>query len=659
MTIKKSQLIILSSFLFMFYSIEDTITAQNKFVDSLKLVVNNVETIKNPDKGAIKSAVILSDIYSKISLDSSKHYGFIAYDFATRAKNDTGLAVSLNMIGMAYLSSGFYDSAAPFLDSALGIFQSMGDTTGLVFVRNNLAVVMKTKGNYTQALKLYQENLLMAQSRHELENMLLSYNNMGIAYYDWKKYDEALKNYNLALAVLDSLGEENRKGSLYNNIGELYKTKGDEAKALEFFQKALPIHKKYNRQRSVMISTMNIGDIYMNRDDLPKAQDYLNEALVISEKIPDYSNASLLHIKLGELFVKKKNAGIALRHLEKGLKMALDNDLKQNILEAYKTYVDYARLINDSELMYKYSSLYNQLNDSLFSQESLNTISEMETKFKTAEKEKEIAVLKVEQKNSDLEIQLQRNQKYLIVILLLLVIIVAFYVFNRNRLRQIKEKADMEKQKVLIEQRLLRTQMNPHFIFNSLNSINNFIGGNDAAQAQKYLSKFARLMRLILENSRKSTVSLDKEIASLELNLELEQLRFDNNFDFEINIDDNIEPEDIYLSPMLIQPFVENAVKHGLKKNEKGGFVSLKFYIKDELLYCEITDNGIGRKAAAGKGLHRNRHQSLGTQVTNERLAILKQDYGKESGYEIIDLEDENSNAIGTKVIVRIPFEED
>ncbi len=339
--------------------------------------------------------------------------------------------------------------------------------------------------------------------------------------------------------------------------------------------------------------------------------------------------------------------------------MALDNDLKQNILEAYKTYVDYALLVHDPELMYKYSSLYNQLNDSLFSQESLNTISEMETKFKTAEKEKEIAVLKVEQKNSDLEIQLQRNQKYLIVILLLLVIIVAFYVFNRNRLRQIKEKADMEKQKVLIEQRLLRTQMNPHFIFNSLNSINNFIGGNDAAQAQKYLSKFARLMRLILENSRKSTVSLDKEIASLELNLELEQLRFGNNFDFEIKIDEGIETEDIYLSPMLIQPFVENAVKHGLKKNEKGGFISLKFYIKDELLHCEITDNGIGRKAAAGKGLHRNGHQSLGTQVTNERLAILKQDYGKESGYEIIDLEDENSNAIGTKVVVRIPFEVD
>jgi tetratricopeptide (TPR) repeat protein len=645
--------------LFLLYLSEDTIFAQNKFVDSLKLVVNNVETIKNPDKGAIKSAVILSDIYSKISLDSSKHYGLIAYDFATKAKNDTGLAVSLNMIGMAYLSSGFYDSASPFLDSALSIFQSMGDTTGLVFVRNNLAVVMKTKGDYTQALKLYQENLLMAQNRHELENMLLSYNNMGIAYYDWKKYDEALKNYELALAVLDSLGEENRKGSLYNNIGELYKTKGDEAKALEFFQKALPIHKKYNRQRSVMISTMNIGDIYMNRNELQKAQDYLNEALVISEKIPDYSNASLLHIKLGELSVKKKNPKQALFHLKKGLKMALNNDLKQNILEAYKTYVDYARLIKDSELMYKYSSLYNQLNDSLFSQKSLDAISEMETKFKTAEKEKEIAVLKVEQKNSDLEIQLQRNQKYLIVILLLLVIITAFYIFNRNRLKQIKEKADMEKQKVLMEQRLLRTQMNPHFIFNSLNSINNFIGGNDAVQAQKYLSKFARLMRLILENSRKSMVSLDKEIASLELNLELEQLRFENNFDFEIKIDDDIETEDIYLSPMLIQPFVENAVKHGLKKNEKGGFVSLEFYIKDELLYCEITDNGIGRKAAAGKGLHGKGHQSLGTQVTNERLAILKQDYGKESGYEIIDLVDENANATGTKVIVRIPFEED
>ena len=207
---------------------------------------------------------------------------------------------------------------------------------------------------------------------------------------------------------------------------------------------------------------------------------------------------------------------------------------------------------------------------------------------------------------------------------------------------------------------MLRSQMNPHFIFNSLNSINSFIGDNNTAEAQLYLTKFARLMRLILENSRKTMVSLEDEVSALRLNLELEQLRFEGNFDFEINISETLDSEDVYLSPMLIQPFVENSIKHGLRKNEQGGLISLNFTPKDGLLFCEIVDNGIGREAAANVGLRKDAsHVSLGTQVTNERLEMLKNDSGKDAGFEIIDLFDDEQKAIGTKVIIRIPYEED
>lgn len=639
-----------------FFSIKISI-GQNNFIDSLKQVVHNPENSKNPDKSTIKSAIILSDYYSKVSLDSATFYAKLGNSFAQAIKNDTGIAVSINMIGMSFLSSGFYDSAAPYLDSALNLFITMGDTTGIIFVRNNLAVAMKIKGNYTEALELYQENLTMAIKRAELQNMLLSYNNIGIAYFDWKKYDQALENYYLALNVLDSLGEENRKGSIYNNIGELYKETGDNDQALNFFTKALEIHKKFDKNRSTMITTMNIGDIYNDIGKSDLALEYLKKALAISESIPDNTNTAMLNIHIGQVYVIQEKPDLAYKHIAKGLKIAGENDLKKLLLEAYQAFVDYARLKGDPEMIYKYGSKYMALNDSLFNERSLNAISEMETKFKTVEKEKQIAVLTVEKKNKDLEIQLQRNQKYIIVIILLLILISVFLLFNRNRLKQIKEKAKLEKLKVSIEQRMLKSQMNPHFIFNSLNSINSFIGENNTAEAQIYLTKFARLMRLILENSRKTMVSLSDEVSALELNLELEQLRFEGKFDFEIFIDPSLETEDVYLSPMLIQPFVENSIKHGLRNNKSGGMIALSFIPDNGLLICEVTDNGIGRKASENIGM--NKHVSLGTEVTNERLNMLKQDSGKNAGFEIIDLTDNNNHPTGTKVIIRIPFEEE
>lgn len=634
------------------------VDAQNSFADSLKVLVNEARQKQIPEKQDVKNAVILTDFYSKISLDTSKYYGNAALKLSLKLKNDTALAMANNILGMAYLTSGFFDSAFPYMDTALVLLSRLKDTTGIVFVRNNMAVANMRNGNYKEALSLYQENLRIAQERKEYESMLLAYNNMGITYYDWKKYDEALKNYNYALDVLDSLGEENRKGSIYNNIGELLKAKGDEKQALDMFKKALVIHEKYNRQRSILISTMNIGDIYLDRKQFNDALEYLERALTISEQIPDYANMALLNIKLGKLYVNKNNAARAGKYLKEGMKIASEKDYRSELLEAYKMYIDYALLLNDAKLMYKYTELYNKLNDSLFSDESLKAISEMETRFKTAEKEREIAVLNVEQQNKDLEIQMQRNQKYLIVILLLLILIFGFLLFNRNRLKQIKEKAEMEKQKISIEQRMLRAQMNPHFIFNSLNSINNFIGSNDGVQAQNFLSKFARLMRLILENSRKSMVSLESEIQTLRLNLELEQMRFNNNFDFSINIEDEIDEEECWISPMLLQPFVENAIKHGLKKDEKGGFIKIDISLKGDMLYCEIEDNGIGRDASAQRSLNGGRqHNSLGTKVTLERFEILRHDFNKDAGFEIIDLKDDDGNAKGTKVVVRLPWE--
>lgn len=635
-----------------------TINAQQAYVDSLKVVIQTAIDNPSPSKSDIKAAIEIVDYYSKVSFDTAKYYGFIAYDISKVVGNDTGIAVSLNSIGMLYQICGYFDSAVPYLDSSLAMFASMGNNAGLVFVRNNLAVAMMRKGNYAEALRYYQENLIIADSLNELENMILSYNNIGITYFDWKKYDQALENYHLALGVLEELEEEDRTGPVYNNIGEAYFDMGEKDTALYFFNKALKVNLKYGKKRSILISMTNIGNIHLAANDYQNALSVYKEALSISESIPDNVHTAIINIKLGNAYNALGEYGKANSFLKTGLNMSLEDEMINSVLDAYKGLIEYARGVKDAQMVYDYGNLYISLKDSLFSESSLSKVSELETRFKTVEKEKEIVVLKSDQQIKGMEIQLQKNLKYSLVILLVILLLGSFLMFNRYKLKKEKEKSEIEKARLKIEQRLLHSQMNPHFIFNSLNSINSFISENNSKDAQTYLSKFARLMRLILENSRKPTVALYDEVQALKLNLELEQLRFDDRFNFSIDIDPEIDAEDIYIPPLLIQPFIENAIKHGIKGRDGKGLITLSIAAEGDILKCIVEDNGVGREKTM-KNKEGEDHISLGTQVTMERLEIFRHDKNPNSGLEIIDLEDERGKGVGTKIILNIPFEED
>ncbi len=628
-------------------------------VDSLKAVVCNKYNFEHPDKRIIKAAIVLTDYYSRVSFDTAKRYAAIARRLAAKLGNKKGIAMAYNITAMPYSETGYYDSAVPYLDSALKIFKSIADTTGIIFVRNNLAVVQMRLGNYSEALANYQQNLTFAERKDDYENMLLAYNNMGISYFDWKKYNQALESYQHALLILDKKGEEERKGSVYNNIGEVYRKLGNSEEAQKYFEKSYQINTKYGKQHSILISISNMGDVYFDKKEYRKALENYKKALKISKKIPDGLNVSLMSIKIGQTLNTLGYFNKAENYLLKGLQMAQKLQVKNNLLEAYKGLIENARLKKKSEALYIWSQKYMTLNASLFNDKSMKAVNELETKFKTAQKEREIAILTADKKAKELELQVQRNQKYFLAIAILFILFVVYLLFNRYRMKELKEKATLEKAKISIEQRLLRSQMNPHFIFNSLNSINSFIGTNNIKEAQLYLTKFARLMRLILENSRKASIALEDEIQALQLNLDLEKLRFENRFDFEIQLAGNISAKDTYISPMLIQPFIENSIKHGFKNKKDKGWIRISFQKNGQLLVCVVQDNGVGceqsEKLKNKKGIV---HNSLGTQVTNERFSALK-DKDENAGFEIIDLKDEAGNVAGTKVIIKIPYEEE
>lgn len=250
-------------------------------------------------------------------------------------------------------------------------------------------------------------------------------------------------------------------------------------------------------------------------------------------------------------------------------------------------------------------------------------------------------------------------------ILFLSVILFLFfgYLFLTQRIRK---KANARQQQMQIandflelEQKALRLQMNPHFIFNALNSIQSLIGTGKETEARYYLAKFSRLMRQILDNSRKVSISLEEEVSTLENYLLIEQFCSPSQFEYTISVDSNLEIDFIQLPPMMIQPFVENAIKHGMKgKNVGEGKIEIRFEEQENTLLCVITDNGIGRKRAAEINAQSKEtyHESASMDVIKERLEILNK--GNNHGsLEIIDLVDAENSPIGTKVILKLPLE--
>ena len=218
---------------------------------------------------------------------------------------------------------------------------------------------------------------------------------------------------------------------------------------------------------------------------------------------------------------------------------------------------------------------------------------------------------------------------------------------------------ETKQQMAEIEMQALRAQMNPHFIFNCLNSINRYIVKSDQATASLYLTRFAKLIRLILDNSNSRAVTLTNELEALRLYIEMESIRFERKFDYAIQVDDTVQPDHIFVPPLMIQPYVENAIWHGLLHKESSGCLNVRIRIVEPLLLeCRIEDNGVGRERAKElKSKSASSNKSLGMKLTESRLALLNRQSDMKASVKIIDLKDEKGQAMGTSVVLQIPVD--
>jgi len=302
-------------------------------------------------------------------------------------------------------------------------------------------------------------------------------------------------------------------------------------------------------------------------------------------------------------------------------------------------------------LAVKHYKNYVAIKDSVFNVENKKNVAEIQTKYETEIKDKQNKELSLA--NTVQSLKLNQN-KYLILglsALLLLCLTVAYVIITQNKLKDAQKST-------LLEQKLLRSQMNPHFIFNALTAIESFIYKNEPKEAGRYLSGFARLMRLILENSREEYVTLEKEIHTLEHYLNLQKLRYNNSFSYKITIDENIDISAMSIPPMLAQPFIENSIEHGLKNIGKMGEINLNFLLRNGELIFEACDNGIGFEKSMQIKNKESGHKSMATTITLERLKNLNRNKSKKIKWLMEDVTDQINNVLGTRVVFTIPFKE-
>lgn len=244
-------------------------------------------------------------------------------------------------------------------------------------------------------------------------------------------------------------------------------------------------------------------------------------------------------------------------------------------------------------------------------------------------------------------------------VLVLLCLLAIASALIHYRINSIKKEADLKQKLSETEMKALRSQMNPHFVFNCLNSIELYTAQNNSEAAGYYLSKFSRLIRLVLDNSKANSITLEQELETLQLYMEMEKMRFKDKLNFNIHVDENVDISYIEVPPMLIQPYVENAIWHGIMHKRVGGTISLNVELNEDkhVLIVTVTDDGIGReKAAELKSKSAVKHKSFGMKITDDRMQILSRMYQINTQVQIVDLFDNLGNATGTKVIVQIPI---
>ncbi|HMG88587.1 MAG TPA: histidine kinase [Chryseolinea sp.] len=502
-------------------------------------------------------------------------------------------------------------------------------------------------GNYQQALQYFQELLSMRLHSQERKEYVLD---LSEVYYQMTNYSDALKQLdNLPpTKIADPTFEtrvQNQRAKIYARTNDIEKTRSNYDNSLNTLRTNKAVDKA--GEQSFQTTKEEIADALLDQKRYDDEIDLRNQSVQFNLEAKNLEEVTKDKVAISKTLAAKGENTAALREIEEAVRIA---DTLNNPREQANAFLVLADLYEKNGKNSQALTAYKKYSTAVAEVEKLNE-SELQQRSGLIIQQRDIEELTKNVSIGRQEYTIERaivfRQQLIIYGLTLILLITAttsYFIYKNAKASKVANQ--------LLALKSLRSQMNPHFIFNALNSVNHFIAQQDERTANKFLSEFSQLMRLVMENSQEDFIPLNKEQEILSLYLKLEHYRFRDKFEYEIKIDESINPESIEVPPMLIQPYIENAVWHGLRYKETMGKLSLHFLKEDSHLVVHIIDDGIGRKRSAElKTANQKKHNSTGIRNIQERLAIINKVYT--SNYRV-HIEDAELGS-GTHVSIHFP----
>lgn len=669
-------------FLFAFIIINPQFSSAQKqglaAIDSMKLLL---KTHQKLDSNQVRIIYRISSAYLSIDIDSALHYGQLGLDRAKKANWQKGIAGMYDNLGTLYNNNSDYAKAIGYYKESLKINKRINNKRGEAANIINIGTIYHAQGNEVLALENALKALKITIEIKEEAYTALLHVNISDVYSSNKDYNKAL-NYSLkGYQLYQKLKDLNGIGSATRAIGTIYYLKNDLKKASFYFNKSLDnytyLGNKF-KQADVLskIALLHEDNLDKKLEYLFKAQDLYNE--ISAGSFGGVTNIGNIGGTYAYIFIDKLKDKYPTNNFiptdyptigqkaEFYLKKAINACRELGHLDNLSYFSDNLAQLQEKNGQYKEAlknyKIAQQITDSIYSQESKNNIATLEAQFAFQKKEDQY---KQQQELAKVKAQ----QLYLYAgLAILLISSMLIYLLNLNRIRKLKFKNELQQQQAAqnelklkhqyqlseSELKAIRSQMNPHFIFNVLNSIEAYVMDNEKRKASRLIQKFASLSRLILENSTKSLVTGDKEWKALMLYTELEAMRYDGIFTYSFTVADDIQLKTLYLPPMLIQPLIENAILHGLIIDPKAdAHLSVTLEMKTDRICITVADNGVGVNNGSSKNAKNSvKEQSLGLASIKERIDMInKQQSGNPASFTI----GPGVNQRGTIAVICLP----
>jgi two-component system, LytTR family, sensor kinase len=581
-----------------------------------------------------------------------------------------GSSLSLQNIGTAFDYLGKIDSTLIYMKKAHHFALLSKNQSSIAYVLTDLGYIYNNLGNNNLAIKYNLEALPLFEKLNDLEGLERTNFALGRIFDNQKDYKSSNLYYLKCLEIDRKTNNKERLGLILNSLAATNTKLNLVDKALQFNNEAYQLATLMNNEDLIATSHKNFGDIYFKKKENEKAKSNYLLAEQLFKKINSGAHLSKVQIKLATIFFNQNQFSKAKEYGLKAFELAQKTNFPSDQKNAAEILSQIFSKEKDFQNAYKYKSIASDIGEEIYFDESKDIALKATYQYETEKKEAAIKALHQKNKIAELESKKKTTTLYLVILFFTGIATTGYVLFSRykekkkneilqNQLAETEKLLAAEKKVTESELKALKSQMNPHFIFNALNSIQMQFMYGDKLTANEQLNNFTYLTRQILEVSGKKSITISDEVEILTKYLQLEQLRFKKDFTFSVTVSNDIDEDYHKIPPMLIQPIIENSIKHGLLHQKGDKKVSVHFDIDEEEthLICTVIDNGIGReKSAEINAKNHSTHNSFSTKAIEQRLELLNEKLQLPDLIAYTDLVSSDNVINGTKVVIKIPI---